>query len=147
MTAQRRSGDRQDGAVTVILLLLTGMLFALAGLVWDGGRAITARQHAADLAAQAARAGAQDIDLTALRSDGVDVLDAGLAVADACRYVHVAAPGAGCTATATPTSVTVVVTTRTPTALLGLIGITTFTTHGSATATGVRGVVTGEVDP
>ena len=43
------------GAVTVILLLLSGAFLAFAGLVWDGGRAITARQHAADLAEQAAR--------------------------------------------------------------------------------------------
>ena len=137
----------EDGAITVILLLLAGALFACAGLVWDGGRAITARQHAADLAEQAARAGADDLDLTALRNQGADVVDAPQAITDACHFVHVAAPDAQCSATATPTTVTVRVTTRTPTVLLGLVGLSTLTTHGSATAGAVRGVVTGEGNP
>jgi Flp pilus assembly protein TadG len=117
------------GAISVIVVLLAGAMFGLAGLVWDGGRAITARQHAADLAEQGARAGADDIDLTVLRNEGRDSIDVTRAIADACRYVRVAAPGAGCTATATSAAVTVHVTTRTPTALLGLIGVNTLTTH------------------
>ena len=135
------------GAISVIIVLLAGAMFGLAGLVWDGGRAITARQHAADLAEQAARAGANDIDVTALRDYGRDVIDAAHAITDACRYVHVTAPGTGCTATATASAVTVHVTTHTPTALLGLIGVNTLTTHGYATAGAVRGVITGEDQP
>ena len=143
MTRVKPTGDA--GAISVIVVLLTGALFALAGLVWDGGRAITARQHAADLAEQAARAGANDLDLTVLRTTGADAVDAPHAIADACRYVTVAAPGSGCFATATGDAVTVHVTTHTPTALLGIIGLSSLTTHGYATASAVRGVITGEV--
>jgi len=135
------------GAVTVILLLLSGAFLAFAGLVWDGGRAITARQHAADLAEQAARAGADDLDVAAARRQGIDAIDAPQAITDACRYVRVTALGAQCTATATATAVTVRVTTRTPTVLLGLVGLSSLTTRGSATAGAVRGVISGEVEP
>lgn len=142
----RRAADDR-GAISVILVLLTGALFGLAGLVWDGGRAITARQHAADLAEQAARAGANDLDVNAIRSHGSDVVDVSRAIADACRYVNVASPGSGCTATANGASVTVHVTTRTSTALLGIVGVSSLTTHGYATASAVRGVITGEDQP
>ncbi len=141
----RPGGD--VGAVSVIVLLLAGAMFGLAGLVWDGGRAITARQHAADLAEQAARAGANDLDLAALRTTGTDSLDVPRAIADACHYVQVAAPGSGCEATASGDAVTVRVTTHTPTALLGIVGLSSLTTHGYATASAVRGVITGEDQP
>jgi len=135
------------GAISIILVLLAGALFGLAGLVWDGGRAITARQQAADLAEQAARAGANALDLNAIRANGSDTLDAPRAIADACHYVRIASPGSGCAATATGTSVSVTVTSHTPTALLGIIGLSSLTTHGHATASAVRGVITGEDQP
>lgn len=146
MTTARRVADDR-GAVSIIIVLLAGAFFGLAGLVWDGGRAITARQQAADLAEQAARAGADDVDLTAIRAAGVGNIDVARATVDACHFVHVASPGSGCTATATGEAVTVRVTTHTPTALLGLIGVSTFTTHGYASASAVRGVITGEDQP
>ena len=146
MTAPPRLTDDR-GAVSIIIVLLAGAFFGLAGLVWDGGRAITARQHAADLAEQAARAGADDLDLTAIRDDGVGNIDVPRATVDACHYVHVASPDSGCTATATGQAVTVRVTTHTPTALLGIIGVSSFTTHGYASASAVRGVITGEDQP
>lgn len=146
MRCRPGAGDER-GAISVIVVLLAGALFGLAGLVWDGGRAITARQHAADLAEQAARAGANDLDVTALRATGADSLDVPRALADACRYVAVAAPGSGCTASAAGDAVTVRVTTHTATVLLGVVGLSTLTTHGYATASAVRGVITGEEQP
>jgi Flp pilus assembly protein TadG len=44
------------------------MAMILAGLVVDGGLAITERQRAGDIAEQAARAGADDLDPAALRA-------------------------------------------------------------------------------
>ena len=137
----------EDGSISIIIVLLMPAMFACAGLVWDGGRAITARQHAADLAEQAARAGVNDLNLSALRDHGSDTIDMPRAITDACHYVTVTAPGTSCTATATTTTVTVHVTTHTPTALLGLIGMSSLTTHGYATASAVRGVITGEDPP
>lgn len=135
-------GARDGGAVSVLVLLLTPMLLALAGLVWDGGLAISARQQAADLAEQAARAGADQLDLDAARASGSNLIDTARARAAACRYVQVAAPGVGCQATATGQQVTVQVATTTSTALLGLIGLPTLTSHGHATARPVQGVLT-----
>ena len=43
-------------------------LFALAGLVLDGGAALTAHGRAADVAQQAARAGADALDGASLRA-------------------------------------------------------------------------------
>jgi Flp pilus assembly protein TadG len=140
-----RTADR--GAAAVILLLLTPVLFAAAGLVWDGGRAITARQGAADLAEQAARAGANVLDVTALRATGADVLDPGPAQLAACAYVATAAPGDPCRASVGSDSVTVTVTTSTPTVLLGLLGIDTFHTTGTATAAPVTGILTRQTGP
>lgn len=128
------------GAAAIILVLLTPVLFALAGLVLDGGRAITARQRSADVAEQAARAGVNALDLTALRATGSDAIDPAAAQAAACRYVAVADPGAGCHVVASTQRVTVTVTGRTSTVLLGLIGVNNFHVAGTASAVPVRGV-------
>lgn len=140
----RRIGVDDTGAAAVILVLLTPVFFALAGLVLDGGRAITARQGAADLAEQAARAGVNALDVSTLRASGVDAVDPDAARVAACRYVAVADRGASCSVSVTGARVQVTVTTRTSTVLLGLIGIDSFHVAGSATAAPVRGVVTKE---
>ena len=140
----RRVAGDDRGAAAVMLVLLTPVFFALAGLVLDGGRAITARQGAADLAEQAARAGVNALDVSTLRASGVDTVDPDAARNAACRYLTAAAPGAGCSVTVTGARVRVTVTTRTSTVLLGLIGVDSFHAAGSATATPVRGVLTEE---
>lgn len=62
----RGGNDRGSGAIAVVIF---AMLFvALAGFVVDGGMAISKRERAADLAEQAARYAAQDIDVAALRN-------------------------------------------------------------------------------
>ncbi|WP_242608823.1 TadE/TadG family type IV pilus assembly protein [Actinomadura formosensis] len=80
MTAGR--GDR--GTIAMYTVLFTPVVFLLAGLLVDGGLAIHARQRAADMAEQAARAGANQIDTDALRETGKPVLDPGRARAAAC---------------------------------------------------------------
>lgn len=132
------------GAAAVILVLLTPVLFALAGLVLDGGRAIAGRQRAADLAEQAARAGVDALDVSALRATGADTLDAARARAAACRYLTAAAPGAGCAVVTSSDRVTVTVTTRTPTVLLGLIGVNALHAASTASAKPAIGVATAE---
>lgn len=63
--ARRGSGDRGSGAVIVIFFAL--VVLALAAFVVDGGLAIHQRERAADIAEQAARYAAQDLDEEALR--------------------------------------------------------------------------------
>lgn len=57
MTARRRgdrAGDR--GTVSVVMVMLLTIVLAGAGLVVDGGRAMTARRHASNTAEASARA-------------------------------------------------------------------------------------------
>jgi Flp pilus assembly protein TadG len=150
MTPSRRRpgapGTHDSGAATVLLLLLTPALFALAGLVLDGGRQLTARQHAADLAEQAARAGADQLDTATLRATGTTQLDADTVARVACHFVSTVEPTATCIASIqrSPQGSQVQVQVRTVqrTVMLGLIGINAFHTAGTATAQPVTGIRT-----
>ena len=64
----RLQDDRDRGSITAYLLIMTVALVLLAGLVLDGGAALTAHGTAADTAQQAARAGADALDDTSLRA-------------------------------------------------------------------------------
>ncbi|MGK5730657.1 pilus assembly protein TadG-related protein [Streptomyces sp. URMC 124] len=63
-----RFGDRGSGAAAVLVFAL--LFLALAAFVVDGGMSISQRERAADIAEQAARYAAQDIDVSALRDGG-----------------------------------------------------------------------------
>ena len=62
--------DLERGSILLYLLPIALVLLLFAGLVFDGGTALAARGRAADLAAQAARAGADALNQAALRSGG-----------------------------------------------------------------------------
>ncbi|HLV72429.1 MAG TPA: pilus assembly protein TadG-related protein [Vulgatibacteraceae bacterium] len=76
-----------EGTIALYTVLFTPIVFLLAGLLVDGGLAIHARQRAADMAEQAARAGADQIDTDALRATGEPVLDPARARAAACALL------------------------------------------------------------
>ncbi|MFB9837708.1 pilus assembly protein TadG-related protein [Actinoallomurus acaciae] len=61
-------GDR--GTVALFTTIFAVFVLVLAGLLVDGGLTIHARQRAADIAEQAARAAADDIDVAYLRRTG-----------------------------------------------------------------------------
>lgn len=65
-----------NGAVSTFLAVVFVALLMAAGLVVDGGRKVAALREASHLADNAARAGAQAIDLDTLRSTGVVAVDA-----------------------------------------------------------------------
>ncbi len=132
------AGDDR-GSVTVFVVLFVGALFAFGGLVIDGGRAITNRQHAADLAAQASRAGVNALDASQIRGHAHDYVDTAAVQTAACALVTAANPADVCVAVASANTVTVTVTSKTTTTLLGIVGINTFTGKGSATARSARG--------
>jgi Flp pilus assembly protein TadG len=112
-------------------------LFALLGLVVDGGRAMAARQAAQDEAEQAARAGAGALSVESLRSGQTD-LDPQAAVAGAESFTLEAGhPG---TATVAGGTVTVTVSYPVPTAVLGLVGISSISVSATASAFDVHGV-------
>lgn len=61
-------GDR--GTVAMFTTIFAVFVLLLAGLLVDGGLTIHSRQRGADIAEQAARAAADDVDLAHLRSTG-----------------------------------------------------------------------------
>lgn len=82
----RRHGDERGNA-TVFVLGMAITLLVCAGLVLDGGRAMNARMRVADNVEQAARAGAQQIDVAHLRATGEVRLDGPAAEARARSFI------------------------------------------------------------
>ncbi|PXY16988.1 hypothetical protein BA062_38045 [Prauserella flavalba] len=124
-----------------MVVLVVGIL-ALAGLTLDGGLALAAKVKANGEAQAAARAGAQAIDLSAYRNTGTLQLVPAQAVADAQSYL--ATVGASGSVTVSGDTVTVSITATQGTQLLGLVGISSLTVHGTGSAHPQRGVVTVE---
>lgn len=122
----------QHGRVSAFVVVLATGCLLFAGLVLDGGLALAAKTRAIGQAQEAARAGAQELDLTTYRATSVFRLDPTHAQAAAQHYLTtVHATG---TVTVTGNTVAVTVTTRTPTQLLGLIGIREITVTGAGRA-------------
>jgi Flp pilus assembly protein TadG len=82
---RRLTSDR--GSTTAFVAVVAVALVMVAGMAYDGGQVIAAHQRAQSDAAKAARAGAQEIDLTTLRSSGEKVLDPSAARASAEAYL------------------------------------------------------------
>ncbi|MFI6519965.1 TadE/TadG family type IV pilus assembly protein [Spirillospora sp. NPDC050679] len=139
MTCLRDRADR--GSISMYVVLFTPAVFLLAGLLVDGGLAIHARQRAADMAEQAARAGANQIDDAALRETGKPVLDPGRAQAAACdlltRYDD-KVTGSRCDANAAEVNVMVELTVE-PQLLSIIPGFGSFTMRSEASAEPVTG--------
>lgn len=133
--AARRRGER--GQVIAFLVVMTAGFMAIAGLVDDGGRALSGRARALDEAQAAARAGAQQINLTLLRGSGAIELDAPAAMQAADQYLStVGDPGA---VTVSGNAVHVTVTVTVPTQILGVLGVKTLTVSASGDAIAEQG--------
>lgn len=124
--------------VTAFVVVFVLALFLLAGLVLDGGLALSAKVRAIDEAQAAARAGAQAIDLDTFYSSGAVVLDPAAATQAAESYL--AATGDPGTVTITGNEVDVSVTVTQPMQILGLAGIGHLSLTGSGSANAVTGV-------
>jgi hypothetical protein len=126
--------------MTIFFAISVVGLLALVGLVADGGAKVRAIQRADTLAAEAARAGGQAVDLPAVIAGRPPTVDPERARSAAAAYL--AANGASGTVAISDAGrrVSVEVTTSSPTILLGLIGINSFTVHGHSSANLVRGV-------
>ncbi len=110
------------------------------GLVVDGGSALSAQQAASDEAEQAARAGAGQLSIDALRS-GVVQLNRSKAISAAEQFtVEAGHPGI---ATVSSGTVTVQIEYQMPTAILGMIHIPFITVSARASAVDVQGVTVG----
>lgn len=79
---------RDQGTMAMFTAIFALFVILLAGLLVDGGSAIHARERAADIAEQAARAAADDLDEPYLRQTGqIRIADARTACLRARRLV------------------------------------------------------------
>jgi Flp pilus assembly protein TadG len=137
------SARADDGAVTLFVAIAMVGLLALAGLVVDGGAKVRAVQRADRVAAEAARAAGQAIDLGAVL-EGSDVrVDRRAALVAAESHLQAAGIDGSVRVVDGGAGIVVTTTTSAPTVFLGLIGVPSFTVHGSAEVAlvhSVRGV-------
>ncbi|WP_051745522.1 pilus assembly protein TadG-related protein [Streptomyces yerevanensis] len=129
--ARLAEGDDR-GQVTAFVAGVFAALWLFAGIVVDGGLALAGKAQALDVAQEAARIGAQQLDVGRLRRGG-DVRLVREKAAAAAR-AHVAATGDSGTASVKGDAVTVHVTHHQRTQILQLIGLRTLTVHASGTA-------------
>jgi len=140
----RQDGDRDRGAVVFWVVPIMAGLIALTGLVVDGGNALAARERAADLSDQAARAGADALSPLALHDADPGDLTADPSAARA-AVLRVLTP-AGITdptVTIQGDSVTVTVTVHEDTQILSIIGVNELSGTATSTATALHGTTAG----
>ncbi|TDB84323.1 hypothetical protein E1264_25095 [Actinomadura sp. KC216] len=131
---------RDDGTISLLVIVFFLALLAAAGLVVDGGTKLRAAREASAVAEEAARAGAGRIDRDhAYTQGGRFVVDRTAAVSAARAYLA----GSGNTGTVSITSgqkIRVTVTITEPTLLLSAIGINDLQVSKTATADLLQGV-------
>ncbi|WCO67952.1 pilus assembly protein TadG-related protein [Iamia majanohamensis] len=98
----------ERGSITAFVAVVTTALVLVAGMTYDGGQVIAAHNAARNDAEQAARAGAQQIDLDHIRTTNEPRLDPVAAETAALAYLQ--RSGATGTATVSDASITVTVT-------------------------------------
>jgi len=129
----------ERGSVSAFVAVIALGLVMVAGLVYDGGQILSAQATARDLAANAARAGAQELDLDVLRADGVAVLDPERAIAAAYDYLE--ATGVEGSAVVDGADITVTVLVH---AQMRILPVPDRTVRASDTATATPGVTEGD---
>jgi Flp pilus assembly protein TadG len=135
----REAPDR-GSAIAAYLLVMAVVLFAFAGLVLDGGAALTARGQAADTAQQAARAGADALDPGPLRTG---VLRADPASAVAAAQAVLAAAGVDGQVDVAGSQVTVTAHVSKPAAILSMVGVGEVSGSATYSAFPLHGTTTG----
>lgn len=129
------SRTKERGSASIFVIGMSLVLLVCAGLVVDGGLAINARMRVADDAEQAARVGADSINVAQLRAGGDLEVDADLARQRAASYLRDRGYVTGQYRVDTEGNAVVVqVQDTSETALLKLVNINDFVVNGRATA-------------
>lgn len=124
------AGDR--GAVTLFVAIAMVGLMVLAGLVVDGGAKVRAAQRADRVAAEAARAAGQAIDLATVLEGSDLSVDRRAALRAAEAYLASAGVDGSARVIDRGSGISVSTTTSAPTVFLGLIGVPRLTVEGAA---------------
>ena len=127
---------RDVGSITAFTLTVSTALFAFAGLILDGGIAVSTKVDAVSAAQAAARAGARELDVAQLRASGNIQLDPVQAGETARRWLDQA--GYTGTVDVSGDTVTVSVHTSSDTQLLQLVGVDSIDVRATATATAIQ---------
>lgn len=130
--AKLADGDDR-GQITAFVVGTFVTLWLFAGIVVDGGLALAGKAQALDVAQEAARSGAQQLDVGRLRRGDDDVRLVRTEAAAAAR-AHVASTGDRGSVSVKGDAVTVQVTHQQPTQILQMIGLRTLTVHATGTA-------------
>lgn len=138
MTRVQQLRNDDSGRVTGFVVIVVTAALLFAGLVLDGGLALAAKVRAIGEAQEAARAGAQEIDLAAYRAS--NSLRLVPERASAAAHDYLAAAGHTGTVSVAGNTVDVTVTISQPTQLLGLTGIGSITVTGTGRAEPRRGI-------
>ncbi len=132
-TVARRAHHDDTGAVGLMLAVLALGLLALVGLVVDGAGKARALTRADDVAAAAARAGAQAVDVTEVRAGTGTTASPTRAKAAAADYLEAAGMSGSTTLTHSGRTLTVTATDTYLPVFLGAIGAGEMTVTGTAT--------------
>lgn len=108
--------EGEGGSVSAFVAVVAVGLIMVTGMAYDGGQIVAAQATARDLAASAARAGAQEVDLDRLRSTGDATLDPDRATTAAQAFL--AQAGFTGSTRVAGSSITVTVTVRQPMRIL-----------------------------
>ena len=131
----RRHDER--GSITVWLALASFVMIFLVGLAVDLGGQVHTHERAHDVAAQAARAGGEEVEGAAAIQGRELTIDPAAARAGAQRYLDVAGVD-GTVSIRNGNTITVTVHDRYDPQFLGLIGINRLNVTGTATARLIR---------
>jgi Flp pilus assembly protein TadG len=132
----------EAGFVSLYVVVITIGLLAMAGLVIDGGNAITAREQAVDAAQQASRAGADALSADSLRGNP-SRLSASPAAAQAAANRVLQTVGLTGSVSVDGDNVTVTVVVHKSTTILSAFGLNDISGRATATATALHGTTTG----
>ncbi|MFI0818595.1 pilus assembly protein TadG-related protein [Streptomyces sp. NPDC021098] len=137
MTHPTTPKSDDGGQATAFMVGVVAALWLFAGIVVDGGLALAGKARALDVAQEAARTGAQQLDIARLRAADNDIrLLRGKAAQAAASYVT--ATGDTGTATVHGDEVTVHVTHHQHAQILQLVGLRTLTVTAHATVRAER---------
>jgi hypothetical protein len=134
--------DSDRGSISLYFAITALAALMMAGLVVDGGAALATRERAADLATQAARAGATALTPTSLRGSPAQLAADPNVATQAAQAILT---DGGATGQVAVSGDTVTVTAHLPrrTVILSAVGLTNISQTATASATALVGTATG----